>query len=79
LTDVVAVTASPTYLFGGQLAKERIIAMIDATIGFDRSEEDILTYEISDEALETAADTGKKRGNFTFFCSGSECPGGPAY
>jgi len=53
--------------------------MIDATIGFDRSEEDILTYEISDEALETAADTGKKGGNFTFFCSGSECPGGPAY
>ena len=48
------------------------------TIGRDRPEEEILSYEVSDEALETAAGTGKeKAGNYTLlFCSGlTECPG----
>jgi hypothetical protein len=43
----------------------------------DQTEEEILSFEVSDEALETAAETGKdKAGNFTIsFCSGiSTCP-----
>ena len=45
--------------------------MSDTTIGLDQIEEEILTYEVSDEALETAAGTGKeKAGNYTLgFCS----------
>ena len=41
------------------------------TIGLDRPEEEILTYEVSDEALETAAGTGSKQaGNYTlFYCT----------
>jgi hypothetical protein len=49
-----------------------------ATIELDQTEEEILTYIISDEALETAAGTGKdKAGNFTLAnCTGlSVCPG----
>ena len=52
--------------------------MNDTTIGLDQTEEEILTYEVSDEALETAAGTGKeKAGNYTLgFCTGlSACPG----
>lgn len=50
--------------------------MSDTTIGFDQTEEEILTFEVSDEALETAA--GKeKAGHYTLgFCTGlSSCPG----
>jgi hypothetical protein len=46
--------------------------MSDATsIGLDRNEEEILTYEISDEALETAAGSERKQaGNYTlFYCT----------
>jgi hypothetical protein len=41
------------------------------TIGLDRPEEEILTYEVSDEALETAAGTGSKQAvNYTLaFCT----------
>ena len=41
------------------------------TIGRDRPEEEIFTYEVSDEALETAAGTGSKQaGNYTLaFCT----------
>ena len=49
--------------------------MKDITI--DQTEEEILTFEVSDETLETAAGTGKgKVENFTIsFCSGlSTCP-----
>jgi hypothetical protein len=52
------------------------MAMSDTT-RFDQIEEEILSYEVSDEALETAAGTGKeKAGNYTLgFCSGlSVCP-----
>ncbi len=38
------------------------------TIGRDRSEEEILTYEVSDEALETAAGS-KEVGNYTLACT----------
>jgi hypothetical protein len=44
---------------------------------YDLTDEHILTFEVSDEALETAAGTGKeKAGNYTLgFCTGlSACP-----
>ena len=41
---------------------------------FDQTEEEILTYEVSDDALEVAAGTGKEA-NYTMFCSGISCPG----
>jgi hypothetical protein len=50
----------------------------NTTIELDQTEEEILTYEVSDEALETAAGTGKeKAGNYTLgACTGlSVCPG----
>ena len=34
--------------------------MSQSTIGLDRSEEEILLHEVSDEALENAAGTGKQ-------------------
>jgi len=55
-----------------------INAMNEKTIGLDQIEEEILTCEVSDEALETAAGTAKqKAGNYTLgFCTGlSACPG----
>ena len=48
------------------------------TIGLDRPEEEILTYEVSDEALETAAGTGTaKAANYTlYYCTALHlCPG----
>jgi len=40
------------------------------TIGLDRPNEEILTYEVSDEALETAAGIGSKQaGNYTLVCT----------
>jgi len=50
--------------------------MSDRTIGLDQTEEEILSFEVSDDALETAA--GKdKAGHYTLgFCTGlSACPG----
>ena len=38
------------------------------TIGRDRSGEEILNYEVSDEALETAAGS-KEVGNYTLACT----------
>jgi hypothetical protein len=52
--------------------------MCENKAGFDRIEEEVLTFEISDAALETAAGKGKeKAGNYTLgFCTGvSVCPG----
>ena len=51
--------------------------MSDTTIGLDQTEQ-ILTYEVSDEALEIAAGTGnEKAGRYTlFFCTALDmCPG----
>jgi hypothetical protein len=43
------------------LANERIGAMNDTLIGPDNTEEDeIFAYDMSDEALEAAADTGNE-------------------
>ena len=36
-------------------ASERINAVNDITVDLDRTDEETLTYEVSDEALETAA------------------------
>jgi hypothetical protein len=49
--------------------------MSETKTGFDRIEEEVLSYDVSDEALEAAA--GKeKAGNYTLgFCTGlSACP-----
>jgi hypothetical protein len=51
--------------------------MNDKIIGLDRTEEDVLTYEVSDEALETAAATEKWKAeaHTMAFCSDlSTCP-----
>ena len=48
------------------------------TIGLDQTEEKILTYEVSDDALETAGGAGmEKAGAYTLaHCTGlSDCPG----
>lgn len=47
-------------------------AMNDTTIGLE-TEQEILTHEISDEALETAGT--EIAGNYTMFCSGIQRPG----
>ena len=40
------------------------------TIGLERPEEEILTYEVSDEVLETAAGTrSKQAGKYTLICT----------
>lgn len=52
--------------------------MSDTTIGLDQTDEDILTYEVSDEALETAAGTGSEKAeNYTLnYCTALHlCPG----
>jgi hypothetical protein len=57
------------------LANERINVMNDATIGRDQIEEGILSFEVSDEAMEAAAEMGKAA--YTLLnCTGlTECPG----
>jgi hypothetical protein len=52
--------------------------MSETKTGFDRIEEEVLSYDVSDASLETAAGKGKeKAGNYTLgFCTGmSVCPG----
>jgi hypothetical protein len=52
--------------------------MNDMTIGLDQNEECLLINEISDEALETAVCTARKKaGNYTLAaCTGlTVCPG----
>jgi hypothetical protein len=47
--------------------------MNDITSNLDQTEEEIFTYEVSDEALESAGATDKV-GNFTFgACTGLDC------
>ncbi len=44
--------------------------MNDTTIGRARPGEEMLTYEVSDETLETAADMGSKQaGDYTLVCT----------
>jgi hypothetical protein len=47
------------------------------TMGLEKTQEDILAFEVSDETLEIAADTAKEKANFTLgACTGlSVCPG----
>ncbi len=51
--------------------------MKNVTSAFEITEEEIFAFEVSDEALETAAGTAKEKANFTLgACSGlSVCPG----
>ena len=52
--------------------------MNETTVGLDHSEEEMLTYEVSDEALESATGTeNEKAGNYTlYFCTALDlCPG----
>jgi hypothetical protein len=42
------------------LANQRTNAMSHTTTGLDQTEEEILNYEFSDDALETAGGTGEK-------------------
>lgn len=53
------------------LANEGINAMNE----FDQIEEEVLTCEVSDEALEAAAGTEKELASWTVLCSGVTCPG----
>ena len=54
-----------------KLRQAETLLSATTTIGLDRPEEEILTYKVSDEALETAAGTGSKQaGNYTlYFCT----------
>jgi hypothetical protein len=56
---------------------KRINAMTNITMGLEKTEEEILAFEVSDEAMEIAAGTAKGKANFTLgACTGlSECPG----
>jgi hypothetical protein len=47
------------------------------TMGLEKTEGDILAFEVSDDTLEIAAGTAKEKANFTLgACTGlSECPG----
>jgi hypothetical protein len=51
--------------------------MTNITMGLEKTEEEILAFEVSDEAMEIAAGTAKGKTNFTLgACTGlSECPG----
>jgi hypothetical protein len=52
--------------FGGLLAKQRRTnEMSYTTIGLGQAEEQILNYEVSDEALETAGRMGKEKAVYT--------------
>ena len=56
--------------------RTRINAMTNITMGLEKTEEEILAFEVSDEALEIAAGT-KEKANFTLgACTGlSVCDG----
>ncbi|MFZ1003840.1 MAG: hypothetical protein WAN68_17795 [Pseudolabrys sp.] len=51
--------------------------MTSITVGLEKTEQEIFTFEVADEALEIAAGTAKEKVNFTLgACTGlSECPG----
>jgi hypothetical protein len=52
------------------MAPGDIVMSDTATIGIDRPEEEILSYEVSDEALETASGiSSKQAGNLTLACT----------
>jgi hypothetical protein len=51
--------------------------MTNVTMGLEKTEEEILAFEVSDETLEIAASSAKEKANFALgACIGlSECPG----
>jgi len=52
--------------------------MNNVTIGLEQTEEEVLAFKVSDEALESAAGTGsEKAANYTlFYCTALDlCPG----
>ena len=51
--------------------------MNDTTIQLDKTEDEMFVHAISDEALEIAAGSGEKGGNYTlYFCTAlALCPG----
>ena len=61
----------------GTTAKNRINVMTSIMPGLEKTEQEILAFEVADEALEIAAGTAKEKANFTLgACTGlSECPG----
>jgi len=64
-------------LIAGAAGERKDNAMKSSTMGLEKFEEEILAFEVSDEALEIAAGTSKEKANFTLgACSGlSVCPG----
>jgi hypothetical protein len=51
--------------------------MKNSTMGLEKTEQEILAFEVSDEALESAAGTAKEKANFTLgACSGLSVCGG---
>ena len=50
--------------------------MTETTLGLEQTEQEVLAFEVSDEALETAAGTAIEKAYFTLgACSGlSVCP-----
>jgi hypothetical protein len=56
---------------------KRINAMTNITMGLEKTEEEMLAFEVSDETLEIATGTAKENANFTLgSCTGlSQCPG----
>jgi hypothetical protein len=61
----------------GTTATNRINAMTSITMGLEKIEQEMLAFEVADEALEIAAGTAEEKANFTLgACTGlSECPG----
>jgi hypothetical protein len=71
-----AIHAHVHKILPGLLAQQRISAMSDQTIGYERSDDEIPAHTVSDETLEAAARSQDRAGSFTLsFCSGlSTCP-----
>ena len=67
----------PISLTAGAAGERKDNAMKNTTMGLEKVEEEILAFEVSDEALEIAAGSAKEKANFTLgACSGlSVCPG----
>jgi hypothetical protein len=72
LSEAAGVLVSP-----GTTATKRNNAMTSITMGLEKTEQEILAFEVADVALEIASGTAKEKANFTLgACTGlSECPG----
>jgi hypothetical protein len=66
-----------TFSLPAPLAIERKYAMTTTTIGLQLTEEEVLAFEVSDQALEAAAGSTNEHMNYTLgACTGlSVCPG----